>query len=117
MKDKKIRSYNKTDKCFYYFLNGGYFDKNGDVADRWKFNWDNAEDSTCLRDKNGKEIFEGDIWKRDGFIGVVEFKFSEWHIETTKSSNSIQYPSFYGNAHGGEIIGSIRETPELMEAI
>ncbi len=68
---------------------------------------------TGFKDKNGKGIYEGDIWKRDTFISIVEFKFAGWHFIKAESSGCYQHPSFYSNADSGEIIGNIYENPEL----
>ena len=71
------------------------------------------EEYTGLKDKNGKEIYEGDIWKRDTTICVVEFKFAAWHLSYL--SGPVQYPCSYSNAITGEIIGNIYENSELLE--
>ena len=75
--------------------------------------------STGLRDKNGKEIFEGDIVDYKGrkavvkwhgsyasfiyrFVNELQERFSEWR------------PLFLAYYHF-EIIGNIYENPELLE--
>ncbi len=72
------------------------------------------EEYTGHKDKNDIEVYGGDVWERDGFIGVVEFKFAQWSINHLPSSNSIQYPAFYSNAKTGIIIANIYENPELL---
>jgi len=37
MRLNKFRSYNENDMCFYYFINGGYFNEKGETAHRWCF--------------------------------------------------------------------------------
>lgn len=72
--------------------------------------------STGLKDKNGKEIFEGDIIGiRDGLLnGVVEF-----NIDLGMWTNSLlRYNNFErlcSIADSREIIGNIWEHPELAE--
>lgn len=72
--------------------------------------------STGLTDKNGKEIFEGDIIdSTDGFMtGVVEFREALGMFV----SNLVEYNNFErlcDVASSRKIIGNIWEHPELAE--
>lgn len=84
---------------------------------------------TGLHDKNGKEIFEGDILRNDvGDLGIVRFG----KLPLDKSGDCVcSYLAFYVECRGQigrapsfecaeigdwmEIIGNIYENPELME--
>lgn len=75
------------------------------------------EQSTGLKDKNGTEIYEGDVIKveRDGIIYRVEWIHGGFGLEPRY--NSPFHPRL-GNVElceKIEVIGNIHENPELLE--
>lgn len=73
--------------------------------------------STCLKDKNGKEIFEGDILfgqAGEDFWEIVEFDIEEgkWIRRDIFYNSKLDLSE---NNEFMEIIGNIYENPELLE--
>ena len=88
-----------------------------DVAGEWIVNNDLVlMQPTGLTDKNGKEIFEGDILdSEDGFLaGVVELRRdSGMFVSTLIKYNNFERLCSIANSR--EIIGNIYSNPELAE--
>lgn len=88
---------------------------NVDNLKGWSIDEKYLMQSTCLFDKNGNEIFDGDIvhaYSEDArLIGVIEYFDNAYCI---KDKNGI-YNSLWTNAEQYEIIGNIYENPEFWE--
>lgn len=71
---------------------------------------------TGLQDKNGKEIYEGDIISHFYYIGTETFEV-KWIEESCayglKSNNRVMMPTRFCEKYM-EVIGNIYENPELL---
>lgn len=111
MREIKFRSWSKDKGLLYAKLSKG--DYVGDLIEVFR----NGElnQFTGLQDKNGKEIYEGDIIQHDNdalasIIYIAEGNFSGVYIKTPYGwvQHRLDVDEF-------EVIGNIYENPELLE--
>lgn len=108
----KFRFYDKTDKRMKYF------DSIWNMPDP-SYDFDDIQQFTGLLDKNGKEIFEGDIVKIAGHTDndVVIFKDGAFCIEGWTNTLAELMTDWSSNVDPEliEVIGNVHENPELLK--
>lgn len=77
-----------------------------------------VEQSTLLKDKNGKEIYEGDIVLDyydgdDAFVVEWDKDTASFRLTGTDGIASVSFDNFYSDKDL-EVIGNIHENPELL---
>lgn len=121
----KFRAWDKKQNEMVYFGSAGYTPVGlGFVASNSDYRWKNDLELmqyTGLKDKNGKEIYEGDILNHHGKIWQVNFTngwFQVDQIGNTPSPDGGEFPpdsDLLGNQYEVcEVIGNIYENKELL---
>ena len=128
MRDIKFRAWSKSDNKYYYRVLVGNTDNTDDQyvcssvydGDKW-VHFDEycgvIEQYTSLKDKNGTEIYEGDVVKVEGDGEIYRVKWIRSGFGLEPRYNSPRYPVL-GNVELRrkiEVIGNIHENPGLLE--
>ena len=123
MREIKFRVYNPRDNKMHFDITGFEFiddcEMSGVFIDGAFFSKEEIElmQYTALKDKNGKEIYEGDIVNFKMYDGQYEnyqiiFRAGEFNAINKDDTNYISVDIW--NIYG-EVIGNIYENPELLE--
>jgi len=130
MREIKFRGQRVDNKEWVY---GGIFIPNSnsgkaviytyDPIDKYSVYSETVGQYTGLKDKNGTEIYEGDIvhiilWDREGKPiieekAIVVFEHGKFGVHRGRESHLSSFDAFFNTTF--EVIGNIHDNPELME--
>lgn len=69
---------------------------------------------TGLKDRNGKEIWEEDVFDCENGRGIVKYRNGGYYLDWIGPKLFGSRSDLYHNAHEGEVIGNIHQNPELL---
>lgn len=119
MKEIKFRGWHEESKTMYEHIwiapDGGW--QNNMTSFAYFGSKNTLMQYTGLKDKNGKEIYEGDIVKTSGMFShsfVVCDRFAYFvELPRTGTNKYHQFIDASGQAH--EVVGNVYENPELLK--
>ena len=84
----------------------------------WSIDDEYLMQSTCLFDKNGKEIFEGDIVLVLGSLYTVFYdnERGSYRLKPHDDRWNVDYMSNFSHGGNFEVVGNIYENKELLDA-
>lgn len=115
MREIKFRAWDSTGKIYIYFSLKDYATIQTLIAYTGTFFTKlTIEQFTCLKDKNGTEVYKGDIVARepDKMQGVVTWKDNRQAFIFDLQNGHFVFTSMWSSI---EIIGNIHQNPKLIE--
>lgn len=121
MREIKFRAWDNATKKIY-LVGGIVWDKGKivevDRDDDPEIEYPELMQYTGLKDKNGKEIYEGDIVEASGAVGIVEWlDMGKWTLAMPRTTDFPQPRMVLGGyvEKGCRVIGNIYENPDLLK--
>ena len=120
MREIKFRAWRENK--MHYNITTAHYEHNamsGSGGDLWDFaewmKWSKVMQYTGLKDKDGKEIYEGDIVKvgYGEFIGSLGYAIFEYGAFMLTNKYGANFMDTYKSCLYGEVIGNIFENSEL----
>ncbi|MBK5433379.1 YopX family protein [Bacillus sp. TH25] len=126
MKKNKFRAWHKEKKCWISFHNNGYAfnPSNGQIYYEGLNITSRIDLVQCIAliDKNGKEIYEGDILKGPALYETPEntaTTYSHWKVTYNNCSFYLRDSPIEEDidwiSEECEVVGNVYENPELLE--
>jgi uncharacterized phage protein (TIGR01671 family) len=127
MREFKFRAWYDTTKTMYYFTfediyHDGFMHGISEGSDVWGFEKKEIMQYVGMRDKNGEEIYEGDIIKMDEKY-IKYYKGNDLIKQITRNIFTINFLNYgwfpfshaYPMPEDIEIKGNIHENPDLLD--
>lgn len=114
----KFRAWDKILKKMFYGKLEVFDDSVGFRFGHFEDNEPIFMQSTGLKDKNGIEVFEGDIVEvSKDFLNIIDYRVDDgcWRLRPIDKKWACSYFSNYYDKSGWEILGNIYEDKELLK--
>lgn len=122
MKEIKFRAWDKELKKLSPVKSAEFIDKTWvtvfeDNESPRTIRWDRLEimQYTGLKDRNGKEVYEGDLIKHNGYIYEIVYNSGGFTVKNTDSKTAVPASNDFLANININVIGNIYENPELLE--